>query len=152
MFNRCQLIGYVGADSILYKEATRVRLDFSLATKTFISHPSDGKKEILDWHYVLLYGPRAEEYAMRIKKGTRLFIEGSIRSETIKTEEGKVANKARIIASTLRILEDKNQDAQPTHSSIGQNSPNPSGFSPNSIELLRKTRAALSMDDDDIPF
>lgn len=76
--NKVILLGNVGNDpEISYPEKDMAIARFSLAT-----NERNGNQEITEWHSIVMMGRYAEWAERYIRKGTRLFIEGKLRSRT----------------------------------------------------------------------
>lgn len=76
--NKVFLLGYVGQDpEIRYPEKDYPVAYFSLATN---ERAPGGQQEITEWHYIVLTGSNAAIAEKYIRKGTRIFIEGRLRS------------------------------------------------------------------------
>lgn len=76
--NKAILLGYIGADpEIRYPEKDHPVAYLSLAT----NEPSpDRRTEITEWHNLVMWGPNAQMAERYVRKGTRLYIEGRLRS------------------------------------------------------------------------
>lgn len=76
--NKVFLLGFVGQDpEIRYPEKDHPVAYLSLATN---ERTPGGQQEITEWHYVVLTGQNAAFAERYIRKGTRLFVEGRLRS------------------------------------------------------------------------
>jgi single-strand DNA-binding protein len=78
--NKVMLIGNLGKDPEIRMTATgRKKVSFSLATSRRYRDASGEQKEITDWHNVVGWGKTADIFEqLNIRKGTSLFVEGSI--------------------------------------------------------------------------
>ena len=78
--NKVMLIGNLGKDPEIRMTATgRKKVSFSLATSKRYRDASGEQKEITDWHNVVGWGKTADIFEqLNIRKGTSLFVEGSI--------------------------------------------------------------------------
>lgn len=80
--NKVFLLGYVGRDPEIRYVETRPVASFSLAT-TEPAHRSASGAEIperTEWHNIVMWGKNAETAEKYIRKGTRLLIEGRLRT------------------------------------------------------------------------
>lgn len=76
--NKVLLIGNVGRDpEIRYPEKDFPVAYLSLATSER-QHGSDN--ELVEWHYIVMTGQNASFAEKYIRKGTKLFIEGKLRT------------------------------------------------------------------------
>lgn len=78
--NKVMLIGNLGKDPEIRMTATgRKKVSFSLATSRRYRDAAGEQKEITDWHNVVGWGKTADIFEqLKIRKGTSLFVEGSI--------------------------------------------------------------------------
>lgn len=77
--NKVFLLGNLGADAELkVTQGGQVVLKFSLATTEKWKNRNDEMQEKTNWHRCALWGKRAEALAPHLKKGSRLFVEGSV--------------------------------------------------------------------------
>lgn len=89
--NRVILLGYVGSDpDIRYPEPGRAIAFMSLATNE-VQPNSD--TELTEWHRLVMGGKNAELAERYIRKGTRLYVEGKLRTREY---EDKLKIKRRI--------------------------------------------------------
>ncbi|HHX79865.1 MAG TPA: single-stranded DNA-binding protein [Acholeplasmataceae bacterium] len=78
--NKVMLIGNLGRDPEIRMTATgRKKVSFSLATSKRYRDAAGEQKEITDWHNVVGWGKTADIFEqLNVRKGTSLFVEGSI--------------------------------------------------------------------------
>lgn len=109
-FNKCQLIGRLGADpeyKVIKTNDTPVA-NFSLATNDFST--KNGKKEqITYWHNIIAWGKLADIAHVYLKKGSLVFIEGKIVPRSYE-KDGQKIYITEIIASNIQFLESKSND------------------------------------------
>lgn len=98
--NKVILLGNVGGDpEIRYPEPDFPVAYFSLATNETI-----GNTEVTEWHNVVMTGQQAQFAERYIKKGTKLYIEGSLRTRQY-VDKFKVPRKrTEIYVQTFEIL------------------------------------------------
>lgn len=80
--NKAILMGYVGRDPEIRYVETRPLASFSLATTERARKlPGGGEiPERTEWHNIVMYDGAAEIAEKYIRKGTRLLVEGKIRT------------------------------------------------------------------------
>ena len=80
--NKAILMGYVGRDPEIRYIDTRPLASFSLATTERGSKLPNGTElpERTEWHNIVMYDAAAEIAEKYIRKGTRLLVEGKIRT------------------------------------------------------------------------
>ncbi|MGM9860403.1 MAG: single-stranded DNA-binding protein [Muribaculaceae bacterium] len=80
--NKVILSGFVGADPTIRYVDTRPVAEFSLATREPARVGADKRPipERTDWHRIVMWDANAEYAEKYIRKGSRLLVEGSLRS------------------------------------------------------------------------
>lgn len=80
--NKAILMGYVGRDPEIRYIDTRPVASFSLATTERPRKLANGTEvpERTEWHNIVMYDGAAEIAEKYIRKGTRLLVEGKIRT------------------------------------------------------------------------
>jgi single-strand DNA-binding protein len=91
--NRVMLIGNLGAaPELRFTQGGTAVLNFRLATSESYLDKEGVRRERTDWHTCVLFGKRAEGLAKHLDKGSRIFVEGSLRTSSFedkKTNEKK---------------------------------------------------------------
>lgn len=82
--NKVMLIGNLGADPELkVTSGGQAILKLRIATaESYVDKQTNERKERTEWHSVTLWGKRAEGLARILKKGSRIFVEGSLRTSS----------------------------------------------------------------------
>ncbi len=134
MINKVTLIGNVGQDIELrsMQNGNKV-VNISLATSESWKDKNGEKKEAVEWHKVVVYGDKLPEMlAKYAKKGSKLFIEGSIKSRKYNDSTGAERKSFEIVVqgygSTVKILDsrdsaDVEQDSSESYAVIGDEIP-----------------------------
>lgn len=78
--NRVQLLGNLGAEPELRQTGAGSVLKLRLATSERYIDKDKNPQERTEWHTVTVWGKRAEGLAKCLNKGSRILVEGSIRS------------------------------------------------------------------------
>ncbi|MBL0725638.1 MAG: single-stranded DNA-binding protein [Alphaproteobacteria bacterium] len=144
MINKAILIGNVGNDPEIktFSNGSRV-VNFSIATSESWKNKEGDRQERTEWHRITVY-PEAlitviERY---VKKGSKLYIEGSIRTRKYNDQSGAERYTTEIvlqgIGGVFKMLDSKNS---------GTYSNAPSGN-----EESTNNREDPSAVEDDIPF
>lgn len=102
--NRVILVGYVGKDpEIRHTEGNIPFVRLSLATSEAYKTKDGQRKEVTEWHNVILWRGLAEIADKYVRKGKMLYIEGRIRTRTV--EENNVKKYyTDIVADTMTML------------------------------------------------
>lgn len=102
--NRVQLLGNLGADPELRQTGAGSVLKLRLATSETWLDKDKQRQERTEWHTVTVWGKRAEGLARILKKGTRIFVEGGLRT-TQYEKNGEKRYSTEINASNI-LLQD----------------------------------------------
>lgn len=109
MLNRQQLIGNIGKIGELTDTSQQYILEFSVATDDRWRGKNGEWEHQTEWHYVKLFGQKAKGFYLKAKKGDKIYVEGKTRTEKIYLDDGAVAQKKFVYASTVVIMEDKKE-------------------------------------------
>lgn len=107
MINKVILVGNVGADPDYRaldggNRVVRLRLATTEKYKT-----NDGTKEQTEWHNIEAWQNLADIIDKWVKKGDKLYIEGSIRTRTFTDKNDVERTSTSIIAKEIKILSPK---------------------------------------------
>ena len=126
--NKVILIGNLGKDPEIRRlENGAVVATFSIATsESFTDKNSGEKKEITDWHAIVLWRGLAEIAEKYIRKGTKIYVEGKLKKRSWQDKEGNTKYNTEVIGEELTILsrlEISDKTAAPYNSSGTPNLP-----------------------------
>jgi single-strand DNA-binding protein len=100
--NRVMLLGNLGADPELrYTQGGQAVLNLRLATTESYLDRNKVRQERTDWHNVVLWGKRGEALAKFLTKGSRIFVEGGLRTSSYDDKEGNKRYKTEIHANNI---------------------------------------------------
>jgi single-strand DNA-binding protein len=100
--NRVLLLGNLGADPELkMTPGGQAVLKMRLATSESYLDRNRVRQERTEWHSVVVWGKRAEALAKFLTKGSRLFVEGGLRTSSYDDREGHKRYKTEIVASNI---------------------------------------------------
>ena len=86
---------------------------FTLATsETYTDRSSGEKKELTDWHDVVVWRGLADVVENYLKKGMKVYIEGKLRKKSWQDKDGNTRYNTEIIADQLTILSPKNEQIE----------------------------------------
>lgn len=116
MINKVILIGNLGADPELRstnsgKAVTELRLATSFKTAS---------GENTEWHRVEVWDKLAENVVKYTKKGSRVYVEGRIRTRSYDDKEGSKRYITEVVANEVKFLDAKGSD---THVTPGDDLP-----------------------------
>jgi single-strand DNA-binding protein len=122
--NKVMLIGNLGADPELRATSGGdAVLKLRLATTESYLDKNKVKQERTEWHSVVIWGKRAEALSKFLSKGSRLYIEGGIRTSSYE-KDGEKKFRTEVNASNIILLGGgdgggKNESRQSSGSSGG---------------------------------
>jgi single-strand DNA-binding protein len=100
--NRVMLLGNLGADPELRMTSSgQAVLKLRLATSETYLDRNKARQERTEWHNVVIWGKRAEALAKIITKGTRIFIEGGLRTSSYDDRDGNKRYRTEIVATNI---------------------------------------------------
>lgn len=98
--NKVILLGHVGGDPRMHYPTKDNQLAFfSLAT-----NERNGNMERTEWHNIVMTGKNAEAAEKFIRKGTRLYLEGKIRTRAYTDKLGIQRNITEIYVDAFELL------------------------------------------------
>ena len=149
--NKVILVGNLGKDpETRYMPSGKPVTSFSIATsESWNDRQSGEKQERTEWHNIVLFDKLAEIAAEYLRKGSQVYIEGSLRTRKWQDKEtGKDRYTTEIVARDMQMLG-------------GRSGPAPAGGSEpreprtNAAPASREREPVAADDqefDDDIPF
>ena len=107
--NKVILIGNIGnKNEVKTTKNGGCFINFSLATNVSVKDKDTGqRKEIPEWHNVTCYDKTAEIIDKYTKKGSKLFIEGYLKTDEWKDKDDRTVKTTKIVATNLTLLDSK---------------------------------------------
>lgn len=107
--NRVILIGNLGADpETRYMPSGNAVTNVSIATsETWKDKQTGEAKERVEWHRVIFFNKLAEIAGEYLKKGSKLYVEGSLRTRKWTDQSGQDRYTTEIVASEMQMLDTK---------------------------------------------
>jgi len=100
--NRVLLLGNLGADPELrMTNGGQAVLKMRLATSETYLDRNRQRQERTEWHNVVVWGKRAEALGKFLTKGTRLFVEGGLRTSSYEDRDGNKRYRTEIVANNV---------------------------------------------------
>ena len=165
--NKVILIGNLGADpEVRYMPSGGAVANLSLATSEVWKDKNTGQpQERTEWHRVVLFQRLGEIAGEYLKKGSKVYIEGSLRTRQWE-KEGVKHYTTEIVANELQMLDRAGEASSPSPRPSGGYAPAPQPASPSRYdqpdryappEPARQPDPAYGRGtddgfDDDIPF
>ncbi len=104
--NKVILVGNLGADpETRYMPSGKAVSNIRIATsESWRDKQTGDQQERTEWHSVVLYDKLGEIAAEYLRKGSQVYIEGSIRTRKWQDKEGKDRFTTEIIARDMQML------------------------------------------------
>lgn len=156
--NKVILVGNLGKDpETRYMPNGEAVTNCTIATTdTWKDKTSGEKKEATEWHRIVFYRKLAEIAGQYLKKGSQVYIEGSLKTRKWTDKEGQEKYTTEIIADTMQMLGSRQGSGQadeparerPAQSGAAASKPaaQPSG------SASGNTGSGFNDFEDDIPF
>lgn len=108
--NRVCLVGNLGKDPELKQTKKGGSVcNITIATsETIFDKQKNEKKDLTEWHNVVVWGKQGENCAKYLKKGSKVAIEGSLRTESYE-KDGVKKWSTKIMAHRVEFLSSQNQ-------------------------------------------
>ena len=130
--NEVRLLGNLGADPELkMSQGGMAILKLRVATAARVKDKNETWIDKTEWHFVTVFGKRAEGLSKCLQKGSQLMVLGSLRSSSYEDRDGQKRYKTEIIADKVLLCGGKpsgspRQSREPDPpSSAGANDPYP---------------------------
>ena len=104
--NKVILVGNLGKDPEVRNNQSGGKIvNITLATsETWNDRASGERKERTEWHRVVFFGRLAEIAGEYLKKGSQVYIEGSIRTRKYNDKDGVERYATEIVANEMQML------------------------------------------------
>ena len=104
--NKVILIGNLGKDPEVRRlENGAVLASFSIATsESYVDKQSGDKKEITDWHDIVLWRGLAEVAEKYLVKGSKIYVEGKLKKRSWQDKEGVTRYSTEVVGDEMTIL------------------------------------------------
>ncbi|WP_131795298.1 single-stranded DNA-binding protein [Fluoribacter gormanii] len=151
--NKVILIGNVGVDpDVRYLPNGNAVTTLSIATSEAWKDKATGEKqERTEWHRVVCFNRLGEIAGEYVRKGSKLYIEGSLRTRKWQDQQGQDRYTTEIVANDIQML-----DSKGSSSSSFDEMPQ-AQFAPSNQHSGRQQSPQVPQDafdqlDDDVPF
>lgn len=114
--NKVILVGNLGKNAEIRSFENNTKISFSLAT-TEVYKAKDGQNtEQTEWHEVVFWRSNMNDFAEKyLKKGTKVYVEGKIRTRSWDDKDGVKKFRTEIIGDKVEILVARKDDSQPNN-------------------------------------
>jgi single-strand DNA-binding protein len=124
--NKAIILGNVGKDpDVRSTQSGSQVVNLSIATsETWTDKNTGQKKEATEWHRVVFFGKLADIVAQYVKKGSKLYIEGQIKTRSWE-QDGQKRYVTEIVGKEMQFLDSRSetgngQDQHPVQSQAHQ--------------------------------
>ena len=147
--NKVILVGNLGRDpETRYTGAGQAVCHFSLATSESFKGRNGERQKRTEWHKIVVWAKLAEIAQQYLKKGSQIYVEGSIRSNEWTDKEGQKRTSYEIVATNFRMLGSRSDSM-----AAGARSSAPAGgFDHDAPAPPADDQAGPEVTDEDIPF
>lgn len=120
--NKVILVGSLGQDpETRYNQSGSAITNISIATnESWTDKQSGQKQERTEWHRVVFFNRLAEIAGEYLRKGSQVYVEGSLRTRKWQDQQGQDRYTTEVVASEMQMLGGK-QDGQGQQGGYGQN-------------------------------
>ena len=150
------LIGNLGRDPEVRRlENGGIVANFPMATTESYTDRSTGeRKEITDWHNIVVWRGLAEVVEKYVRKGTKLYVEGRLKTRSWTDKDGNTRYTTEVLADNLTMLSRADNNSAPQYNEPNySNQGTPSAPSPIETITSPKYPTTKTGDElDDIPF
>ncbi|XBC43282.1 MAG: single-stranded DNA-binding protein [Buchnera aphidicola (Meitanaphis flavogallis)] len=163
--NKVILIGYLGQNpEVRYMQNGGAVTNVTLATSENWKDKNTGEvKEKTEWHRIVFFNKLAEIAGEYLKKGSQVYIEGSLQTRKWQDQNGIDRYITEIIVSvggTMQMLGSRNTDNQSSSLGFAKNNTrelekqtlDDNKKNNDSKKILDNDSSSLDFDDEDIPF
>lgn len=120
--NKVIIIGNVGqAPEVKYMPSGGAVTNISVATSETWKDKSTGQpQERTEWHRIVFYNRLGEIAGEYLKKGSKVYIEGSLRTRKWQAQDGTDRYTTEIVANEMQMLDGRPDTGSSDHSTYGQ--------------------------------
>lgn len=154
--NKVILVGNVGVDpDVRYLPNGNAVTTLSVATSESWKDKTTGEKQDrTEWHRVVCFNRLGEIAGEYIRKGSKLYVEGSLRTRKWQDQQGQDRYTTEIIASDIQMLDSKGGSSSANYDDMPQSQSAPAQHQKAAAKQQPTQTAQDAFDelDDDIPF
>ncbi|MEX0883847.1 MAG: single-stranded DNA-binding protein [Cyclobacteriaceae bacterium] len=147
--NKVILLGNLGADpEVKHLEGDKVVANLRLATTETYKDRSGNRVENTEWHDLELWDGQARVAEQYLKKGSQIYVEGKIKSDTWQDDQGNNRKRMKIRVLSFTMLGSRNTDPQGSSPDNNTNQASSSG----STTSYQDSPDVGEEETDDLPF
>jgi len=104
--NKVTLIGNLGKDpEVKTIDEKLIVAKFGLATTESYKDEKGEKQQVTEWHNIVLWNKQAEMVGKYLKKGSKIYLEGKLKTRSYQNKEGEKRYVTEIIAEHFLMLD-----------------------------------------------
>lgn len=145
--NKAIIVGNLGQDpeSRVMQNGNAVTTLSIATSESWTDKATNQKQERTEWHRVVLFNRLAEVAAQYLRKGSKVYIEGSIRTRKWQDQSGQDRYSTEIVASNMQMLDSASNSGAQNQNYAPQNNYQQSQAPQN------QPQGGIDFDDD-VPF
>ena len=146
--NKVIIVGFLGNDpDVRTMPNGELVVNISVATSESWTDKNSGeKKEVTEWHRIVIYRKLAEIAAQYLHKGSQVYVEGRLKTRKWQDNNGQDRYSTEIQCDNLQMLGGRNQDAAQNQPPKQQNKQQKAQYKP------QQSEPPVDAFDDNIPF
>ena len=127
--NKVILIGNLGRDpEVRFMPNGDAVCNFSIATSDTWKDKSGEKQSKTEWHNIVMYRRLAEIAGEYLKKGSSVYLEGSLQTRKWQTKEGQDRTTTEVVAREMTMLDSKGDNMESSSSTGSPSKPDNDKF------------------------
>ena len=153
--NKVILVGNLGKDPEgKFMPNGNAVTNIAIATSESWKDKQTGQQqERTEWHRVVFFNRLAEIATEYLKKGSKVYLEGSLRTRKWQAQDGQDRYTTEIVASEMQMLDSRGGSSDYASSGADSNLSKPISNTEMASKEITETQDSVSNDfDDDIPF
>lgn len=146
--NKVILVGNLGQDpEVKHLEGDRTVANVSLATTESYRDREGKRVDVTEWHDLELWDGLAKITEQYLRKGSKIYVEGKIKTDSWKDEGGNNRKRVRIRVQNMTMLDSRQEGGAPSTGAPAQQT-----SAPKSSSQPSPMANAGAMEEDDLPF
>jgi len=155
--NKVMIMGNLGADpEVRYMPSGSAVTNIRVATtEVWKDRQSGEKQERTEWHRIVLFNRLGEIAAQYLRKGSRVFVEGSLKTNKWQDQNGQDRFTTEIVASSMQLMDSKGGGSAPfdaSEASMDEGGQQSSTQRPAPAKAAATANMVEEEFDDEIPF
>lgn len=149
--NKVILVGNLGKDPELRKLDSGASLTrFPLATSDSYTDKEGNKIDQTEWHNIVLWRGLADVADNYLKKGSKVYIEGKLKTRSYQDKDGNTKYTTEIVGDQMVMLDSKGENSGGSYNAPKES--NPAQNTNNTNEDANTSDSESASFEDDLPF